>query len=318
MKQQHFEQHYAAQWQAFDTWLVALQTGKPIAEPPASFPLLYRQLCQQLSLARDRCYSPRLIDQLNQRVLQGHQALYGARGGASFTVAHFLLAELPRRVRAEWRVVLLACLLFYGSFGLMIVLLAPYPELVYSFVDATEIAEFEAMYEPSGDALGPARDAESNFLMFGFYIHHNISIAFQMLAGGLVFTLGTLFYLLFNGVYLGVVAGHLSYAGYAETFWAFVIGHGAFELTGLVFAGAIGLRLGLALLAPGRYYRVEALKQAMQAMMPLLYAVFGMLLIAAFIEAFWSASNVHPAQVKFIVGGLLWTVVVGYFVFVGR
>jgi hypothetical protein len=40
--------------------------------------------------------------------------------------------------------------------------------------------------------------------------------------------------------------------------------------------------------------------------------------LAAFIEAFWSASRVPPVQVKYAVGIGLWVVTLAYFVFVGR
>ncbi len=318
MKQQQFEHRYAAQWQAFDAWLGGLRAGKPNLRPPEEFPRLYRQLCQQLSLARDRCYSPRLIDNLNQRVLAGHQYLYGVQPSGRFNPARYLLQDLPRCVRREWQAVLWASLLFYGTFGVMLLLLNQYPELVYSVVDAETVAEVEAMYDPASDALGPARDSESNFLMFGFYIRHNISIAFQMLAGGVVFGLGAIFYLFFNGLYLGTIAGHLTQAGFGETFWPFVIGHGAFELTGLVFAGAIGLRLGFAVLAPGRWPRSEALRLTMQQLLPMLYGVIGLLLTAAFVEAFWSASNHLSATLKLGVGSGFWLLVGAYFCCAGR
>lgn len=48
----------------------------------------------------------------------------------------------------------------------------------------------------------------------------------------------------------GAIAGHLTDIGYGQTFWPFVIGHGAFELTAIALAGAAGLKLGWALLAP--------------------------------------------------------------------
>jgi len=41
------------------------------------------------------------------------------------------------------------------------------------------------------------------------------------------------------------------------------------------------------------------------------------LLIAAFIEAYWSSSAVTPAT-KYTVGALLWLLVLGYLLFAGR
>ena len=64
-----------------------------------------------------------------------------------------------------------------------------------------------------------------------------------MLAG-----IGTLLVLSFNGMFIGSVAGHLTRLDYVDTFYPFVIGHGSFELTAIVFSGAAGLRLGYALM----------------------------------------------------------------------
>ena len=54
--------------------------------------------------------------------------------------------------------------------------------------------------------------------------------------------------------------GHLIRVGYHEPLFSFVVAHGAFELTGLVIAGMAGMKLGWALIAPGKRTRIEALK----------------------------------------------------------
>src|SRR5690606_34190487 len=79
--------------------------------------------------------------------------------------------------------------------------------------------------------------------------------------GGVLFGLGSVFFLVFNGLVIGTVAGHLTRIGYGETFWPFVSGHSAFELSAIVLAGAAGLRLGGALLAPGQRSRARALRE---------------------------------------------------------
>ncbi len=98
--------------------------------------------------------------------------------------------------------------------------------------------------------------------MFGYYVMHNIGIAFQTFASGLLLGVGSAFFLVYNGLVIGAVAGHLSEIGFGQTFWSFVIAHGAFELTAIALAGAAGLQLGWALIAPRRLTRAEALKRA--------------------------------------------------------
>ncbi|MGC3468390.1 stage II sporulation protein M, partial [Pseudomonas aeruginosa] len=77
--------------------------------------------------------------------------------------------------------------------------------------------------------------------------------------------------------------------GYVQTFWPFVIGHGAFQLTAITFAGAAGLKLGWALLAPRRLTRGEALRLAARRSVQLIAGVNVLLLLAAFTEAYWSS-----------------------------
>jgi uncharacterized membrane protein SpoIIM required for sporulation len=155
-------------------------------------------------------------------------------------------------------------------------------------------------------------------MMFGFYIRNNVGVAFQCFAGGLFAGLGTLFFLAYNGAFSGALAGYLTARGLSTTFYSFIATHSAFELTAIVLSGAAGLRIGHALMAPGRQTRVQALVQATRDSAVLLYGVTAMLFVAAAIEAFWSSANWIPPVVKYSVAGICWTAVLGYFTLQGR
>ncbi|MGL4318913.1 MAG: stage II sporulation protein M [Pseudomonas sp.] len=320
MKQHLFEQRHSADWQRFEQLLGALETGKAERKPCEDFAADYRHLCQHLALAEERGYSSHLIDQLQQLAMRGHQQFYRHRSHLGAQFLGFLLAGFPQLVRREWRVVLSACLLFFGSLMLMGLLTWIFPDLIYSLLDPEQVSGMEKMYDPDARRIGrfSERDSGDDWMMFGYYIMNNIGIAFQTFASGLLFGLGSLFFLLFNGLMIGAVAGHLTRIGYSETFWSFVIGHGAFELTAIAFAGAAGLKLGWALLAPGRLLRREALRQAAGQAIQLVAGVILFLLIAAFIEAFWSSMTYTTPTIKYWVGGGLWLLVIAYFVFAGR
>jgi len=154
--------------------------------------------------------------------------------------------------------------------------------------------------------------------MFGFYILNNISIGFQCFAGGLFAGVGSALFLFYNGLYGGAAAGYLTNIGLAGNFYSFVVTHSAFELTAICLSGAAGLRLGHAVVVPGRRSRRDALRHAAAQAVVLVYAVFALLLIAAAIEAFWSSARWIPPQVKYGVGAAAWTLVVAYFVLQGR
>jgi len=130
--------------------------------------------------------------------------------------------------------------------------------------------------------------------------------------------LGSAFFLFFNGLMIGAVAGHLTHIGYGQTFWPFVVGHGAFELSAIALAGAAGLQLGWALIAPGRLPRSEALRLAARKSVLLICGVMLFLLIAAFIEAYWSSTIGVAPMTKYLVGAALWLLVATYLLFAGR
>jgi uncharacterized membrane protein SpoIIM required for sporulation len=97
--------------------------------------------------------------------------------------------------------------------------------------------------------------------------------------------------------------------GFEGPFFSFVITHGSFELTAIIIASAAGCQIGYGLLNPGQYTRAYAMKQAAQKALPLIVGAFLMLVIAAFIEAFWSPRDIAN-EVKYLVGSGCWAYVI--------
>lgn len=323
MNQTLFESQHRKDWLEFESWLATLnarrssRTASQRSDVARDWPHRYRELAHHLALARDRAYSPELVDYLNQLALRGHQLLYGARSNGLNLVTAFIGHDFPVLVRQESLLVWIALgLLFVPLLGLIAVL-HYFPEFVYYLVSPEQLRSYERMYAPGNRVLGPHREAGSQVMMFGYYIWNNVKIDFQCFAGGLMYGVGSIFFLLFNGVSIGGVAGHLTQLGYIETFWGFVSGHSSWELLGAALSGAAGLKLGGALISPGRLTRVAALKQASGPAVHLLYGAAGMTTFAAFIEAFWSSSTAISPEIKYSVGITFWVFFVLYFLFVG-
>ncbi|MGF1525212.1 MAG: stage II sporulation protein M [Candidatus Competibacterales bacterium] len=329
MKQKRFEEYHQGEWQRFAALLQTLEgskrrwgrgrTGPPPPEDhlvTRDFPGAYRRLCQQLAVARDRHYSRPLVERLNHLALRAHQQLYRPPVLRLDRVVQFIGVDFPRRVRAEFSLVALGSLLFYGPLLAMGILVHQSPELIYSLMDPEQVRHLERAYDPSFD-FQDGRDGESRLVMLGFYIYNNIGIGFRTFAGGMLFGVGSAFILVFNGVVIGAVAGLLISRGFAEPLFTFVIAHGAFELTAIVLAGVAGFKLGWALIAPGRHTRTQSLRRAAQRAIPLLYGFTGLLLLAALVEAFWSPRPLDPS-LKYAVGASCWLLVVAYFALAGR
>ena len=302
-------------WRKLDALLSEIEGGK--RPDPSALPRLFRQVSKDLAVARSRGFDSALVERLNTLALRAHQVVYVTRRGSLSRFASFWTRTFPRAVRGEWRAMVTALLLFYGGGLIFMLAVLASPDLAYRFMSPYEIDQMQQMYDPAREMITRPGGANSDLAMFGFYIYNNVGIAFRTFASGLFFGLGSFFFVAFNGLVLGVVSGHLINVGAANVFFPFVIGHGAPELTAIVISGAAGFRIGWALVAPGRLRRSEALKVAARAVLPLVYGAGGMLVLAAYLEGFWSASAA-PKTVKYGVGACLWVATAGYLLLVGR
>lgn len=341
MRQQPFEQVQRPAWERYRALLDALDgrseagrrdPGLPLHELPG----LFRTLCGHYALARSRGYSPGLTAELHDLVQRGYRHLYRRRRPWARRVLTFMARDFPATLRRQaWAFWLAAGLLFLPMLAMG---LACYQdsELIYGLLDRADVANLESMYDPgrgsppgdtppAGDAptsreLGrdAAHHADGRFAMFGFYVMNNVGIGFRSFASGLFLGLGSAFILVFNGLVIGAAAGHLTRLGFGGTFWPFVVGHGALELTAIALCGAAGLLLGQALLAPGRQTRLAALRTRARGAVVLVLGAMAMLVLAALIEAFWSPLEAVPIWAKVVFGVLWWVLVALYFAFAGR
>jgi len=321
-----FEQRYQPEWDELQGLLTQLhkppslwprtQARQPIAAERVA--ALYRRACEQLALARARAYPAYLTDRLEQLTADAHQVIYQHAELGLDRLRRLATLDFPRAVRAHAGYVWIAAALFAIPTLALGVAVYLRPELILTVVDPATADAYQEMYSKSAESIGRSRDASSDWVMFGFYIRNNIGVAFQCFAGGLFAGLGSLFFLAFNGALGGAVAGYLTQKGLGSIFYSFVVTHAAFELTAIVLSGAAGLRLGHALLAPGRLSRLQSLVLAAKESTVIIYGVVVMLLVAAAIEAFWSSAQWLPPLMKYAVALVCWTAVLGYLCLQGR
>ena len=134
----------------------ALEPAHALAD--VDVPQGYRRVCQHLALARDRQYSPELVDRLNRLALRGHQLLYGARPGAAPRAGWSSSSRgFPRLVRDGARVRDRGGVLFFGPVLALIAVLQSYPDFIYYVLDPRQLARFQEMYDPAQHAPRDAR-----------------------------------------------------------------------------------------------------------------------------------------------------------------
>ncbi len=204
---------------------------------------LYRAACTDLMLAEDHDLPRETVAYLHSLVGRGHNLIYSASGFNFRDWGRALFQTAPRRLRSD-PTLRIAAMVFWGAF-LMAAMLAAGREGFAALV-ATEPAleQMDHLYSEPVDQ--PRKDGleRSDTAMTGFYIWHNAGIGLRCFAWGIVFGLGSIKELLFEGIFLGTIFGYMATRAHALNFYTFVTAHSSFELTAIVLSGAAGLRLG--------------------------------------------------------------------------
>jgi len=275
---------------------------------------LYRALCGDLVRVQSARYSPDLAGYLNGIAGRTHSALYGARPIRAFGFTGLVLREFPAALRKNWRFFLLATLLFVvpwiiGQAGTM-----ASPSFAKHVLPASQL---EGMAQAYSKGFDEGRMSGVDASMAGFYVYNNVGIAFRCFATGILFGLGSVFFLIYNGLTIGTVTGWVWNAGHGGNILTFMCGHAPFELTAILISGAAGLRMGYALVATEGRTRIGSLRASAREIGAMIVGAALMLIIAAGIEGFWSPSSLPP-QVKWGASVVFTLGVSGFLLFAGR
>ncbi len=141
---------------------------------------------------------------------------------------------------------------------------------------------------------------------------NNISVSFAAISGGMTAGLYTAYIMGYNGLSIGAIAALVGQNNLAYPFWAFVFPHGALELPAIFFAGGAGLLIARAILFPGKYRRLDALRFYGSKAVQLVFAIVPMLVIAGTIEGFFSPNPHVNDAIKYLVGITIFTLLVLY------
>ena len=111
-----------------------------------------------------------------------------------------------------------------------------------------------------------------------------------------------------NGAMMGALVAIVDKVHKQGSLWPGIVPHGVAELTAIFICGAAGFRLGLALLFPGRYARMEAMRLAGIDSVRLTLGTIPLFIFAGVIEGMFSHLSIS-AGVRYafaLLNGILW------------
>lgn len=267
----------------------------------------YRGLAHDLGRVRRDWLGRQLEARLDALAAECHSLLYASgRRGGGWQRFMAIVSAVPTALWGNRHGLLVGLAAFYLPMLVCGVLCALDPDMGPHLLGEVEARLMESMYAEAPRGRAPAEAAG----MTGFYIFNNVGIAFRCFATGIVAGLGSLWFLVFNGVVLGATTGHLVSAGLGPHLFEFVAAHSAWELTAIALSGAAGLQMGMALIRTGGRTRLDSLRAKGPDLLAQVMLAAAMLTVAAGLEAWVSPSGLGW-PIKAAIGVTGWLVVSG-------
>jgi uncharacterized membrane protein SpoIIM required for sporulation len=268
---------------------------------------LYRAAAADLAFVRRRFRGDPVEARLELLVSRARHLVYDAPSRRVFAL-RFFTRDYWRLVAERPRPLLLAALLLAGPALLGGTWASTDPGAAGGLVPD----EMAAVTEPRPEGADLGLGVEERAAFASAIFTNNIQVSFLAFAGGIALGLATAVVLLFNGVLLGTVAGLAADAGNARVFAELVVPHGVLELSCIVVAGAAGLRLGWAIVEPGRRRRVDSLVAEGRSTVAIVLGTAPWLVVAGLVEGFLTptgAGLVVALVVGFGLAALFWALV---------
>ncbi len=317
MRERTFVDRRRERWQRLEALLSRVARGGVRTlhdDEPYEFALLYRGVTSDLAAAQSRAYSEDLRAYLNRLTARAYTVVNAnvAEGGWS-RIATFFTTTFPREVRRSFGIIAATTALFIAAWIVSYALVAAKPTNVYALVPAAEIPNITKSLHDSNfgfdRATAPAVSTE--------IITNNVKVAMIAFAGGMTLGILTLWAILNNGLMVGALGAMFAARGFGTDFWATIAPHGVIELTSIQIAGAAGLLLAKAILAPGRLRRIDALKENARRAGTLAIGVAGLLCVAGTIEGFVTPQRTS-IDFRFGFGAVTAVALVAYVALAGR
>ncbi len=266
---------------------------------------LYRSASADLAYARRRYPGDPLVTRLEALVTGARAAIYG-RPASRGKAREFAVAGYWQRVRGLRMFLAMGVVLLFGAVA------AGYLWAQHDIGGALGVV-------PGGLKPGATHHfnppdistAASGALSTEIFTNNIVAMSLAF-AGGIFLGLGSAALLIYNGLLIGVIGGLLAQEHQTDRFFVYILPHGVLELSCIVVGGAAGLRMGMAIVSPGRATRGAALRVAALDGIFVVLGTACFLVIAGLTEGFVTPKGIGlvPAiLVGFGLAGAYWTLV---------
>jgi uncharacterized membrane protein SpoIIM required for sporulation len=233
-----------------------------------------------------------------------HQSIYKNRKEKSNRFITFWQVELPMIFYKHRRVILYS-FLFFLVFGLMGWLSAKYDSTFVRVVLGDDYVNMTNDNIAKGDPMGVYKTGNS-WLMFWEIGSNNVMVMLLCFVLGIIFTVGSVYELMRNGIMLGSFQYYFFSKGFGWQAVLAVWTHGTLEISCIILSGAAGMIMGNSFLFPRTYNRWVSLRMGALDGLKIAIGIVPIILTAAVFESFVTRHTEMPLWLNLlIIGGSL-------------
>jgi len=250
------------------------------------------QITDDLAYAKTFFPNSKTTAYLNGLAAGLHQSIYKNKTEKGNRFITFWKTELPLLFKT-YEKQLLYSFIFFIVFCAIGVLSAKYDENFVRLILGDGYVDMTNANIAKGDPFGVYKQ-QGEFLMFLEIASNNIYVSFINFVSGIIFSVGSVFFLFQNGLMLGSFEYYFFSKGVGMQSILVIWIHGTIEIMSFIIAGAAGLVLGNSFLFPKTYTRLASLKRGAKDGMKMAIGLVPLFLTAAFFESFVTRHTEMP------------------------
>lgn len=272
---------------------------------------LYQRVSTHLSMVRSASGDAVLVGRLSGLVARARAAVTGAHAPLWREFVRFWTVSFPVVAYRSWRWWAATAIGFFIVTVALALWVAGNPEVHSAIGTPSEIEELVNHDFASYYSENPA----GSFALRVWV--NNAWVAAQCIGFAILLGLPIPYILFQNAANLGLIAGVMFHAGAGDVFMGLITPHGLLELTAVFLAGAVGMRLGWTVIAPGDRPRTQALAEQGRAVVSVAIGLVVVLLISGLVEALVTPSPL-PTFLRIGIGLAVEIAFLAYVIHFGR
>jgi uncharacterized membrane protein SpoIIM required for sporulation len=272
----------------------------------------FTTLLDDLAYAKTFYSFSKVTSYINSLAAGIYQTIYANNREQQGRVRSFLLLELPLLFRKYHRLMFFTFIFFFLC-CLMAAFSAAHDETFVRGVLGDEYVNMTEQNINRGDPFGVYKN-ENELTMFLRIAFNNIKVSLFCFVGGILFGIGTLYFMMTNGVMLGAFQYYFFSKGLGLKSILVIWIHGTLEISSIVIAGGAGLVMASGLLFPGTRTRLESLKRTARDGVKIAISLVPIFIVAAFLEGYITRRTAMPIVASISILLLSLAFIVGYFI----